>query len=350
MRILVHEFVSGGGLAGQPVQVSIAREGSAMLTALVTDLAAVRGHQIVTTTDSRFPLAAPPNVEVVTLSPGRTKLLDTLIASVEAVWLVAPETDRCLERLAAKVERAGKVLVGPGAAAIRRASDKTRLPRRLAAHGVPHPKTRVLWPGVDEGVAARELAYPVVVKPGRGAGCSGVCLARDERELHRGLDVARRADGTGPLLLQSFVPGVAASVSLLADGRRAMALSMNAQWVRAAMPFVYRGGRIPLDHPLTGQAVEAAVRTCEALPGLRGYIGVDLVLTTSEAVIIEVNPRLTTAYLGVRSALEGNVAALALAACAGALAVPARVQRRVRFTAARRIGSPARPSSATTGR
>ena len=349
MRILVHEFVSGGGLAGRQVPVSIGREGSAMLTALVTDLSAVRRHRIVTTTDPRFPLPALPNVEVVTASPGRTKLLDTLIASVDAVWLVAPETDRCLERLAARVERAGKVLLGSSAAAIRRASDKRRLPRRLAAHGVHHPKTRVLWPGVDAGMAARDLGYPVVVKPRRGAGCNGVCLARNARELHRGLDIARRADGTGPLLLQTFVPGVAASVSLLADGRRAVALSMNAQLVRAAMPFVYRGGRTPFDHPLAERAVEAALRTCKAFPGLRGYIGVDLVITKSEAVIIEVNPRVTTAYLGVRSAFEGNVAALALAACAGALPNPLRAQRHVRFTASRWIGSPARWSPAAAG-
>ena len=348
MRILVYEFVSGGGLAGQPVPVSIAHEGSAMLAALVTDLAAIGHHQIVTTTDPRFPFVAPPNVQVIAVSPGQTKPFDTLMASVDAVWLVAPETDRCLERLAAKAERAGKVLLGPGAAAIRRASDKTRLPHRLAARGLPHPRTRVLEPGVNEEMAARELGYPVVVKPGRGAGCSGVCLARDGRELRRAVEIARRADDAGPLLLQSFVPGVAASVSLLADGRHAMALSMNAQWVRAATPFVYRGGLTPFDHPLAGQAVEAARRTCEALPGLRGYIGVDLVLTKSEAVIIEVNPRLTTAYLGLRSALEGNVAALALAACAGVLPAPPRVRRRVGFTASRWIDSSARRSPAVT--
>ena len=43
MRILVHEFASGGGLAGRPVPRSLAREGSAMLAALVTDLTAIPG-------------------------------------------------------------------------------------------------------------------------------------------------------------------------------------------------------------------------------------------------------------------------------------------------------------------
>jgi predicted ATP-grasp superfamily ATP-dependent carboligase len=136
---------------------------------------------------------------------------------------------------------------------------------------------------------------------------------------------------------------VAASVSLIADGRHAVALTVNAQSVRASRPFSYGGGRTPLDHPLAMRAVQTAERTCQALPGLRGYIGVDLVLTELEAVVIEVNPRLTTSYLGVRSALEGNagvsgnVAALALAACAGALPTPPRVRRCVRFTASGRI-------------
>src|SRR2546425_87351 len=93
MRILVHEFFSGGGLAGRSVPASLAREGSAMLIALIADLAAIDGHQIVTTVDPRFPLSVPVGVDVITMSRARGTLLDTLISSVDAVWLVAPETE-----------------------------------------------------------------------------------------------------------------------------------------------------------------------------------------------------------------------------------------------------------------
>ncbi len=339
MRILVHEFVTGGGLAGQDVPASLAGEGAALLAALVADLAAIRGHRIVTTVDPRFPLATPPDVEVVTLASGNDAQLDSLIETADAVWLVAPETDRCLERLAARVERKGKALLSPGAAAIRRASDKAGLPHRLSRCGVPHPKTRALRSDADWRAVAREVGYPIVVKPVRGAGCVGVCTARDARELRDALAVARGDDGATPLLLQRYVPGVAASVSLLADGRRAEALTVNAQWMSTTQPFSYCGGETPLNHPLAERAIDVARRTVSVFPGLRGYVGVDLVLTESEAVVIELNPRLTTAYLGVRAALSENVAAMALAACAGVLPSRPAPQRHVRFTSSSRIGS-----------
>ncbi len=162
MRILVHEFVSGGGLAGRDVPASLGREGLAMLTALVADLAAIRRHQIVTTVDPRFPLPTPPGVEVVTLSPGSdgSVTLDALIASADAVWLVAPETDRCLERLAARVERKGRTLLGSGATAIRRASDKARLPRRLARHRRPTSEDArpPAWCGLGESCSRGRLS------------------------------------------------------------------------------------------------------------------------------------------------------------------------------------------------
>src|SRR5688500_15900242 len=149
MRILVHEFVTGGGFSGRPVPASLAREGLAMRTALLADLAAIGRHEIVMTTDIRFDRTAPPRVDVVTLAPGHTSAFDELLASVDAVWLVAPESDRCLERLAARVERKGKILLGSGATVIRQASDKADLPRRLARISVRHPETVTITSGVD---------------------------------------------------------------------------------------------------------------------------------------------------------------------------------------------------------
>jgi tyramine---L-glutamate ligase len=338
MRILVYEHVSGGGFAGRPVPASLAREGSAMRDALVADLAAGGRHDVVTTADPRFPVTASPGVQVFTVSSPSPLVLDRLIASSDAVWLVAPETDRCLERLAARVEAAGRTLLGPGAAAVRRASDKAGLARRLRSRGIPHPDTRVCRGDEDYRPLARAIGYPVVAKPARGAGCGGVSVADGARELGDAMARARRAAGGGRVLLQRYVRGVPASVSLLVHERGAVALSVNRQALtRRGQQFSYRGGRTPFEHDLGERAIELAVRTCQALPGLRGFVGVDAVLTPDEAVVIEVNPRLTTAYLGVRAAIDGNVAEMALAACAGGLPASVVLRRGVRFATSGRV-------------
>jgi len=51
----------------------------------------------------------------------------------------------------------------------------------------------------------------------------------------------------------------------------------------------------------------------QAIPGLWGYVGIDLVDTADGPQVIEINPRLTTSYCGLASALGINPAARVLA-------------------------------------
>ena len=51
---------------------------------------------------------------------------------------------------------------------------------------------------------------------------------------------------------------------------------------------------------------------CRAIPGLWGYVGVDLVIGDNGPVVLEVNPRLTTSYIGLSRSIGHNVAELLL--------------------------------------
>ena len=57
-----------------------------------------------------------------------------------------------------------------------------------------------------------------------------------------------------------------------------------------------------------------ASRVAAALPGLRGFVGIDLVWHARHGpVLIEINPRLTCAYVGLSQRLRRNLAAEVLA-------------------------------------
>jgi predicted ATP-grasp superfamily ATP-dependent carboligase len=61
-----------------------------------------------------------------------------------------------------------------------------------------------------------------------------------------------------------------------------------------------------------GRYAALAREIARALPGLWGYCGVDFIETDTGPIVIEVNPRLTTSYAGLRRAIGINPAQLVL--------------------------------------
>ena len=61
-----------------------------------------------------------------------------------------------------------------------------------------------------------------------------------------------------------------------------------------------------------GRFLFLARQIARAVPSLWGYVGVDFVSTASGPVVLEINPRLTTSFCGLRSALGINVGRLVL--------------------------------------
>jgi predicted ATP-grasp superfamily ATP-dependent carboligase len=108
-----------------------------------------------------------------------------------------------------------------------------------------------------------------------------------------------------------LISGESASVSLLSTGKKAMALSLNKQNVTLAGPegqSSYDGGIVPLHYWLKQDVFSVAEKVAEAFSGLGGYVGVDFVLTEHKAFVVDVNPRLTTSYVGLRRIAGFNVA------------------------------------------
>ena len=48
------------------------------------------------------------------------------------------------------------------------------------------------------------------------------------------------------------------------------------------------------------------------LPGLAGYVGMDVIVDDGRVTVLEINPRLTTSYAGLHRAIGRNPAGLVL--------------------------------------
>ena len=300
-------MTGGGRASARPAP--LAAEATAILRALLRDFSAWGRLRVVATWDDRDPAPTLPADEVV---PIRASSYREDLAAVArrcgAALVVAPETGGALERTTRLMEAVDVLVVGSPSWVVAAAADKARCPDRLATAGVACPRTVLTTPrGAVED--ARHVGYPLVMKPRFGAGCERVALAADEDELDAALTAFGRRDER-EVVLQEYVRGEAVSVSLLASDDGVLPLGVNTQDVRPGVPFEYRGGAAGVDHP-RGKGIVAAARVAVgALPGLRGHVGVDLVVAPDRCVVIEVNPRLTTSYVGLRRALRANLAEL----------------------------------------
>jgi len=99
---------------------------------------------------------------------------------------------------------------------------------------------------------------------------------------------------------------------LCCDGR-ARLLACNRQKVEITDgAFRFDGVSVNAVPDRDGRYAELASRVAQALPGLWGYCGVDFIETAGGPMVVEVNPRLTTSYAGLRRAIGVNPAELVL--------------------------------------
>jgi predicted ATP-grasp superfamily ATP-dependent carboligase len=303
MKLFVYELVSAGGLGTNP-PASLLREGWAMLAALVEDFDAVPGTQTLTLVQSSGPGDVGQLCRRITPEEERTAFHD-MVDRADLVLVIAPESDGLLATRSRWALDAGKPLLGAQPAAIDLTADKLALARHLIGRGIATPVTHVLGsPG--------PITFPAVCKPRHGAGSQATFLNRGRAELEHHAAQARAQVPREEIIVQPFVKGQAASVSFLVGPRDMIALRPATQRLSADGRFHYLGGKLPLPEPLAVRAVALARRALETIPGLGGFVGVDLVLGDeedgSQDWIIEVNPRPTTSYVGLRRLARDNIA------------------------------------------
>jgi predicted ATP-grasp superfamily ATP-dependent carboligase len=240
-----------------------------------------------------------PGVEPVNMpSDAGREAFEELVRSSDCTLLIAPEFDGLLAGLCRRVEQAGGRLIGPSSEAVKLTGDKVRLARHLSEAGVPTPGCYA--PG-------EPVPFPAVLKPRDGAGSQATFLVHDREELSRCRAAALAEGWRGELIVQPYVRGTAASVAFLVGPADCLPLLPAAQHLSDDGRFHYQGGRVPLPSELCERAVAVARPAVLAVPGLRGYVGVDLVLGETDQVL-EINPRLTTSYVGLRALALTNLA------------------------------------------
>lgn len=295
MTIFIYEHLTSGALADESFSSGLMREGDAMLQAISADLIAL-GHDICLLRDARLPAPAIASarlslIQVDSLTDYQ-KCWQRSLARYDLFLIIAPETGGILLKLVSQLEQLGKTHLGCSADSIAQCTDKYITGQQLKAAGLLTPNTLT----ADAWLSEHDESGNCLIKPRDGAGCEQTFrLSAEQAQVYLSeLDATRRET----LIVQPFIEGDAISLSLFISDRDISVLSVNRQVISD------NNGQLRLDSCHAGQsgclaaelASDLARQIHDTMPGLWGFVGIDLIKAGEELWVIDINPRLTSSY------------------------------------------------------
>ena len=194
-------------------------------------------------------------------------------------------------------------MLSPNSTIVALAGDKQRTCEHLQRWEVP--TTQGIAVALGEYLP-QNFEYPAVLKTRNGAGSLGIQLVERWQPAWPSGGVKQ------PSRLERFYPGTPVSVAALCGPSGSYLLPPCRQHLSTDGTFRYLGGSLPFPDPLAARAKHLARQALASLPQPIGYLGIDMVLADEGGmngdVVIEINPRLTTSYVGLRAALPQNLA------------------------------------------
>ena len=281
MKVLIFEYVTGGGFLGAEISESLAQEGQMMRDALLANFAKL------------------PNVETVLFQAKENVFSEFQLAleNVQAAWIIAPEFDGILEKLCLQVEQANKILLTSPAKAVAKTANKLTTFEILTAAKIPTVKTEIFNPAKNY-----DKTCEWVIKPFDGAGAENTFLLQTEKDWSALPCFEKK------FLIQPHIRGEKRSLSCLFQNGSARILCVNLQQFKIENQ-IFKLKNIEVNFtPDDGRYQKLTSEIARALPDLFGYVGIDLIENETGCLVLEINPRLTTSFVQIEEKLGVNVA------------------------------------------
>lgn len=305
MKLLVFEFATASGL-NDP---AISTEGRAMLGGLLDDLKELDVDYLMSkNSNSTVYMDNEPYNSLcnpIFIENNLTDWLEENVVSYDACLPIAPEEDFVLHKITKIIEEKGVKVVGSSSDSVMVCSNK-HLTYVALKDKLPFIKTeQIFFDKIDEYNDLFEDNKRKIVKPAEGVSCSGIHVINSFDKLKEASHNIKT--GLPYFLVQDFMEGTPASVSILSDGKTVLPLSLNFQSINIEYNKIeYNGGYVPLEHEQENEAKRVAKKAVESIKGLKGYVGVDLILN-DDVHLVEINSRITTPYVALTHILNFNL-------------------------------------------
>ncbi len=195
--------------------------------------------------------------------------------------------------LANPLARAGVKLLGTSNDSIDRAEDRNRFDAMVAQLGIPRPPGKSVFNPDEAVLVARQIGYPVLVRPSYVLGGRAMEIVYSEAELRQYMHTAVKASREHPVLVDKYLLGREIEVDAVCDGREVLIPGIMQHIERAG---VHSGDSIAvfpaysLSPAIRDKVVEHTTALARELKVI-GLINIQFVEFEDELYVLEVNPR-----------------------------------------------------------
>ena len=110
------------------------------------------------------------------------------------------------------------------------------------------------------------------------------------------------------VLIQDYVDGIDISVSLVVNDNNITFLSINRQnIVKNSGRLIFNGCKTRIENPLEDEIVKISEKIIRSIEGLKGFIGMDYIISNSKIYFVEINARLTTSFITLSETCNENL-------------------------------------------
>ena len=296
MKVLVFEYFNSGVCESLPAD-NLIIEGQMMRNALLNDLCMMPDIDVELVHDPRLPIPTyAEEIKIIEVSNKSIEQLSYLLKSVDAFWPIAPETNGILEQICKICEHQNKLLLNTSSSAVKLTASKSKTINILHAQNIACvPTVPYIYPVPFDG--------DVVIKPDDGIGCENLHILQANGINTQMYDSS--------YIVQPYIQGQAASLSLLCVNGQVGILAANKQeMVRCGQLLTLQSCGVNMLEYEHQELVLLAEKISTAIPGLAGYVGVDIIVRDKDILVLEINPRLTDSYIGLHRSLGCNPAAI----------------------------------------
>ena len=184
-------------------------------------------------------------------------------------------------------------ILGSSADTIDMAEDRERFDELLERSGIKRPKGHTIMTTEEALTAARDLGYPVLMRPSYVLGGQNMIIAYCDEDIQEYMAIILSHKQDNPVLIDKYLSGMEIEVDAICDGENILIPGIMEHVERTG---IHSGDSIAvypasdIDDDMSAKIVATTETLCRELNAL-GLINLQYILMDGEIYVIEVNPR-----------------------------------------------------------